>query len=162
MEMDPPKNILPVFALDSTTDWDGLHNAVLGFLRHHESRGKKFGPIMAFAPMTEPENPDTWEPMKAFPQNLLLFSLARHADAVILTALEQARDVLGEVRHASAFLLVRVNEHRPLADVYAQMERAGILSFAWTNPGPDDPSFFFLRGAAAVKAFDRGLRIATR
>jgi hypothetical protein len=41
------------------------------------------------------------------------------------------------------------------------MEHAGIAAYASPQPGPDDPSFFFLRGREAVLAFVRALRAVT-
>jgi hypothetical protein len=57
------------------------------------------------------------------------------------------------VRHADSFPGVAVDYELPLSDVYQQMDRAGILAYALTRPGKDDPSFFFLRTSAGVKAF---------
>jgi hypothetical protein len=162
--MKPPKNPVPVFALDATTTWDDMENAMNGCVEYQTSKLGKILPLMLFAPMTAPENPDAWEPMKVLPENMLIVSIERHVDASILKALKQAEAVCGEVRHAATFPAVQINFNAdlPLADAYEQMTRAEIFAFAVTYPGKDDPSFFFLRGAATVKVFASELRNATR
>ena len=162
--MKPPKNDVPVFALDAATTWDDMENAMEGCVEYQSFKRGKILPLMLFAPMTEPENPDAWEPMKVLPENLLIVSIERHVDANILKALQQAQATCGEVRHAATFPAVQINCNADLAlaDAYEQMSRAGIFAFALTYPGKDDPSFFFLRGAATVKAFASELRHVTR
>lgn len=51
---------------------------------------------------------------------------------------------------AASFPAVKVDYEQPLSDVYRQMSEAQVLVFAQTSPGKDDPSFFFVRGGAAV------------
>jgi len=160
--MNPPQNTAPVFALDATATWTDWENAMLGCVEYQSSQRGKILPLMFFAPLTEPENMDAWEPMKTLPENLLIVSIERKVDGTILQALNQAAGVLGEVRHAATFPPVRINFNLPLADVYRQMTVAGILAYTLTRDGKDDPSFFFLRGMAAVKAFNQELRNVTR
>lgn len=153
---------VPVFALDADSTWADLENAMAGCAEYQSSKRGKILPLLLFAPMTEPENPDAWEPMKVLPENLLMVSIERHLDARILKALQQAEAVCGETQHAATCPAVRIDFELPLADVYEQMTRAEIGSFALTYPGKDDPSFFFLRGEAAIRAFDAELRKVTR
>ena len=99
--------------------------------------------------------------MKTVPDNLLIVSIERKVDLQLLQALKQAELALGTVRHALAFPAIRLNFKLPLSDVYAQMGATGILAYVLTNSGKDDPSYFFLRGKAAVRAFDKELRVVT-
>jgi hypothetical protein len=160
--MKPSQNTAPVFALDAEATWTDWENAMEGCVEYQSSKRGKILPLMFFAPMTEPENLDAWEPMKTSPENLLIVCIERKVDATILKALKQAEAVLGEVRHAASFQAVGINFTLPLADVYRQMTVAGILAYTCTQTGKDDPSFFFLRGNAAVKAFNQELRNVTR
>ena len=99
--MKPSSNNAPVFALDETTDWDDVENAMAASAEYQSSKLGKIIPLMFFAPMTEPDNLDTWEPMKTAPENLLIASIARSADATLLKALEltQLRVVADEGKH---------------------------------------------------------------
>jgi len=157
-----PIATVPVFALDADSTWDDLHNALESSVRYQSSKTGKILPLMLFAPMTEPANPDTWEPLKSLPENLLMVSIERHIDERVLRALMRAKFICGETRQAVSFPSVRIDFERPVAEVYEQMANAGIRSFAHTHPGKDDPSFFFLRGETAVKAFAAELPKATR
>jgi hypothetical protein len=148
-----PVNKLPVFALDSSTTWWDLENAMEASVRYQSEHTGKIAPLMLFAPMRSPENLDTWEPLKVLPADLFMVSIERHIDARVLEALKWSHAVVGEVRHADSFPGVAINFELPLADVYQQMDRAGILAYAETRPGKDDPSFFFLRTSEGVKAF---------
>jgi hypothetical protein len=161
-DMKPIQTPIPVFALDETTTWVDLEDAMEGSVEFQSSKRGKILPLMCFAPMTEPENLDAWEPMKVLPENLLVVSIERSWDAIILKALKRAEPTLGEVCHAATFPLVRINFELPLADVYKQMTEVGILAYTMLYEGKDDTSFFFLRSGAAVKAFDKELRNATR
>ena len=156
-----PINKIPVFALDTDSTWDDLLNAMQSSVRFQTAARGQFFPLFFFAPMREPENPDTWEPLKTLPENLLMISIARHIDERVLKALMRAKSVCGETRQAASFPSVRLDFERPLANVYEQMAAAGIRSFVRISPGQDDPSFFFLRGAVAVKAFGVELPKAT-
>ena len=144
---------LPVFALDADSTWADLENAMAGCAEYQSSQRGRILPILLFAPMTEPENPDAWEPMESLPENMLIISIERAMDDRIVRALQQAKAVCGETQQAAACPLVRIDFELPLANAYEQMAGAGILSYALTHPGKDDPSFFLLRGAAAVRAF---------
>lgn len=135
---------------------------MLGCVEYQSSKRGKILPLMLFAPMTEPENLDAWEPMKTLPQNLLIVSIERPVDRQLLQALKQAEAVLGETRHESSCPSVSIRFDLPLADVYAQMIAAGIRAYTITKTGKDDPSFFFLRGVDAVKAFNQELQNVTR
>jgi hypothetical protein len=157
-----PAETALVFALDKSTAWEDLENAMAACVNYQSAKRGKILPLMFFAPMTEPDNLDAWEPMKQVPENLLVVSIERKVDRTILQALQQAEDVLGEIRHAASFPSVSLNYGLPLAEVYRQMADAEILAYTFTQTHQDDPSFFFLRGLAAVKAFDRELRNVTR
>lgn len=67
----------------------------------------------------------------------------------------------GELRLSASCPEVSIDFEEPFAHVYEQMEAADIAAFANLMPGRDDPSFFFVRGLDAVRAFDRGLRAVT-
>lgn len=152
--MKPAANQAPVFALDETTDWGDLENVMSASVEYQFSKLGKIIPLLFFAPMTEPENLDAWEPLTKLPDNLFIVSIERSTDATLVKALEQAE---AELRFAASFPAVRIDFEEPFADVYRQMEAAGIAAFAHPQPGPDDPSFFFLRGSNAVRAFNTGL-----
>ena len=153
-----PVNTVPVFALAVESTWDDLENAMEACVAHHSRVHGRILPVMLFAPMTNPENPDTWEPMKLLPENLLIVSTERAIDKRILAVLQQAKATCGEVYHAGVFpLLVSIDFKRPLADVYEQMTRARIHAYADTSSGQNDPSFFFLRSGAVVEAFSTEL-----
>ncbi|MCX6900460.1 MAG: hypothetical protein NT105_17405 [Verrucomicrobia bacterium] len=47
------------------------------------------------------------------------------------------------------------------ADVFRQMTVAGVVACSRRLPDKEDSSFFFVRGAAAVRVFDKGLRAVT-
>jgi hypothetical protein len=161
-KIKPSSNTAPVFALDKSTSWADLENDMAACVQYQSDKRGKILPLMFFAPMTEPENLDAWEPMKTVPENLLIVSIERKVDVTILKALQQAEDILGEIRHAASFPSLSINYSLPLADVYRQMTVAGILAYTFTQAHKDDASFFFLRGNAAVRAFDRELRNVTR
>ena len=156
-----PSETAAVFALDAGTDWEDLLNAMEACINYQSTRRGKILPLMFFAPLTEPENLDAWEPMKTVPENLLVLSLERKVDLQLLQALEQAAPVLGAISHAATCQAILLDFKLPLADVYAQMTAAGILAYTYTQTHKDDPSYFFLRGVAAVRAFDKELRRVT-
>lgn len=160
--MKPATNNAPVFALDETTDWEDLENAMAASADYQQRKLGKIIPLMFFAPLTTPENLDAWEPMKTAAQNLFIVSIERSTDKMLFKAMALAEAELGEVKLAPSFPAVQVDFEEPLACVYQQMEAADIAAYALTFPGPDQPSFFFLRGAAAVLAFDRTLRQVSR
>jgi hypothetical protein len=159
--MKPASNNLPVFAMDETTGWEDLENVMAASVDYQSNHLGRIIPLMFFAPMTEPENLDAWEPMRSMPDNLLIVSIERSTDAVLVQALKHAEDAVGELRFAASFPAVRIDYERPFADVYQQMDAAEIAAFASPQPGRDEPSFFFIRGPDAVQAFSRGLRTAT-
>ena len=159
--MKPTANNAPVFALDDTTDWDDLENVMTASAEYQSSKLGKIIPLMFFAPMTEPENLDAWEPLTTLPENLLIVSIERSADATLIKALKHAEAELGALHFAASFPAVRIDFDEPFANIYQQMAAAGIAAFANPQSGPDDPSFFFLRGSPAVRAFDRALRAVT-
>jgi hypothetical protein len=57
--------------------------------------------------------------------------------------------------------LLRINSNLPLEDVFRQMGETGVRACSLAHPGKDDPSFFFLRSSAVVRAFDKELRAVT-
>lgn len=158
--MTAPKNQVPVFALGPDSSWNDLENAMAGSANHQLSSSGKILPLMFFAPLTEPENPDAWLPMKAVPDNLLVVSIERKVDVIVGTALQQAAAASASST-AGKVATVVVDFNLPLADVYRQMTVMGICTHALTFAGKDDASFFFVRGPAGVRAFDKALRAAT-
>jgi hypothetical protein len=119
--MNPVPNNAPVFALDETTDWEDLENAISASADYQSRKLGKIIPLMFFAPLTTPANLDAWEPMKTAPDNLLIVSIERSADKKLIKALELAKPELGELKLASSFPAVQVNYEKPLASVYQQM-----------------------------------------
>jgi hypothetical protein len=161
--MNPPQNNALVFALDPDSTWDDLEDAMTGCVDYQSRHGGKIIPLLFFAPMTEPENPDAWEPMREAPENLLIVSVERSADETLFRALRHAQPAIGEVYRAGTFpIVVHTDFKGPLATVYEQMAAAKIHAFAHTFEGKDAPSFFFVRGKEAVRSFSDGLRHATR
>lgn len=159
--MKAASNNPPVFALDESTDWEDLENVMAASASYQWQHHGRIIPLMFYAPMTEPQNLDAWLPMTTTPEHLFIISIERSTDTLLIRALAQAADVLGELRLSVSCPEVVIDFEAPLARVYAQMEHAGIAAYASPQPGPDDPSFFFLRGRVAVLAFDRALRAVT-
>jgi hypothetical protein len=157
-----PINRLPVFALNSESDWDDLLNALQASVNYQLNKFGHFYPLHLFAPLTEPANADVWEPLKTLPENLLMVSMERCMDARVLNALLRAQFVCGPTPQTGDARAIPVDMERPLAEVYQQMASANLRSFAFTKKTVEDPSFFFLRGEAAVKAFAKELPNARR
>jgi hypothetical protein len=156
----PPQNNLPVFALDPFLTWNDLENAMGACVQYQSSTTGIIRPVMLFAPMTEPENPDTWQPMKVLPENLLLVSIERSWDALMLKAFDRARDVLGQP--ATVFPSVWGRPEALIADIYSAMAKSGMVSYKELHEDKDDPSFFFLRGRETIQAFNDSLRWLTK
>jgi hypothetical protein len=129
-------------------------------VQYQKATTGKIRPVMLFAPMTEPENPDTWQPMKVLPENLLLISIERSWDALMLQAFARARDVLGQP--AAVFPSVWSQPQALIAGLYSEMTKAGIVSYKELHDGKDDLSFFFLRGREPIKAFNDSLHRLTK
>jgi hypothetical protein len=110
--------------------------------------------------MTEPANPDTWQPMKVLPDNLLLVSIARSWDALMLKAFARARDVLGQP--TAVFPSVWSKPQALIADIYSEMAKSGLVSYKELHADKDDLSFFFLRGRETIQAFNDSLRWLTK
>jgi hypothetical protein len=155
-----PQNNLPVFALDSSSTWSDLENAMEACVQYQSTTTGIIRPVMLFAPMTEPENPDTWQPMKVLPENLLLVSIERSWDALMLKAFARARDVLGQP--TTVFPSVWSRPEVLIADIYSAMARLGLVSYKELHEDKDDPSFFFLRGRETIQAFNDSLRWLTK
>ena len=153
-----PMTTVPVFALAPASNWGDLENAIAGSVAYQSAKLGRILPLILFAPMMEPANPDTWEPVKSVPENLLIVSVERSMDRRILKALQWARAGCGELQHDGACARVSIDFEGLVAAVYEQMTYADICSFARVFPGKDDPSFFFLRTEAAVRAFDAQFR----
>lgn len=145
---------VPVFALDEAFGWDDLEDAITGPVEYQSTHRGIVLPVMFFCPMTTPENLDAWEPMKEFPEDLFIVSIERTMDDRILRALRAAEPVIGVTALAAEFPAVKVNEDLPISDVYHQMLKANVVSFAMPLPHKDDPSFFLLQGWDAVNAFN--------
>lgn len=161
--MQPAYTTVPIFPLGEETTWDDIENAMAGSAEYQSSKLGRIIPLMFFAPLTEPPNPDAWEPLRTTPLNLLVISIERQTDATMREALRQAAAVLGAPEPAFGFGLpgMEMEEEGPLAAVYEQMTAADLRFHAFEQTGEDDPSFYFIRGGAAVRAFHRGLRAAT-
>ena len=82
--MKPPKNPVAVFALDEDFAWEDLEDAMSGCANWQSANRGKIIPLLFFAPMTPPANPDAWEPMKGMPRNLFIISIERSTDATLL------------------------------------------------------------------------------
>ena len=95
--MKPSVNTVPVFALDDSTTWLDLENAMEASVEYQSSKRGKILPLMFFAPLTEPANPDAWLPLKTLPEHLLIVSIERHIDTKVLKALKQAQASLGDL-----------------------------------------------------------------
>ncbi len=149
------------FALGKETTWDGLTNAMEAYLRHETATTGTFTPLFFFAPTTEPANPDLWQPLPGMAENTLIISIARHWDTTIVKALEHMKDSIGKIYYPGD-TSIGINYTLPIADVYQQMNRAEINIYSRTGTHPDDPSFYFVRGEATMRAFDQGLRYVTR
>ena len=108
--------------------------------------GGSFYALFAFAPLVEPENPDTWAPLDHVPAAVLLISIERSWDAKVLQALAQMEREGVAVGHAGAAAPFAIDWATPIADVYEQMAAAGLTAFSHTGEDPDDMSFFLLRG----------------
>jgi hypothetical protein len=148
----------PVFALGPEATWDDLINAIEASVQYCSDTYGRFGPMSAFAPLTEPANPDRWEPMRTPPSNLLVTSIERKEDARLLKAFARAENEIRPLLHESPGSPVQIDYERLIADVYDQMERSEVIAFCHTNSNPDDPSFFFLRGLAAINSVNKYLR----
>ena len=133
--MPPAKNALPIFALDASTTWDDLQNAISGNANYQLTQLGTIIPLLLFAPLTTPDNLDAWVPMKTAPENLLIVSIARKMDDRVLQALQQADAELGGVRHAATCPTLSVDFELPVADVYAQMIATRILLTPSRSPG---------------------------
>ncbi|MEP6810776.1 MAG: hypothetical protein ABI992_11075 [Chthoniobacterales bacterium] len=156
---------ISVFPLAASTDWvDDLENALDASMQTQRAIRGEFYPLFAFSPMTEPANPDAWEPLGYLPQDLFLISIERSWDKKILRALAQLEREGMAVAHATAAAapLVIIDEAGLIADVYDQMAAAELTVFTKTGDDVDSMSFFFIRGEAAVRAFDRELRFFSR
>jgi hypothetical protein len=155
--MKPKVQKVPVFAVEAAADWNDLWNAMEGCVTYQQTRRGIILPLLMFAPMTEPENLDAWEPMRTLPENLLIMSIERPMYDKVLQALQLAREVIGEICRTGSGAAVDIDFRLPLTDIYRQMTVAGIRAATLIQNHPDDGSFFFLRGSAAVQAFSREL-----
>lgn len=164
--MKPASNTAPVFALAEETTWDDVDNAMAASAEYQSSKLGKIIPLIFFAPLTEPANPDAWEPMGKMPLNLLIVSIERSTDATVREALRNAAADLGAPEPALGFvppgMEIEIEDEGLLAEVYERMTAADLRFHAHEQTGEDDPSFYFVRGGAAVRAFDRALRKVTR
>ena len=127
-------NNAPVFALDEDTMWADLEDAMAGAAQYQANTLGVIRPLMFFAPLTKPWNPDAWVPMKTTPLNLLIVSMERTADGVLREALRQAEAALGGTDLADGFAwLPPIDfEEDAVAAVYARLE-AGTSTRARTR-----------------------------
>ncbi len=156
--MSKPSRSIPIFPLDSGSTWEDLLNAMDASVQYQTRHGGQFGPIFAFAPMAEPEDLDEWEPFDGTPGNLLIVSIARTADARLLKAFAGIEPTIGRLEFDSSAPCSQQEGQLLLADTYAEMEEAGTTaSWCRSGVGEDDTSFFCLRGASAILAFNKML-----
>ncbi|MCX7010512.1 MAG: hypothetical protein NTY53_25260 [Kiritimatiellaeota bacterium] len=151
----PAKNILPVFALEANTTWHDMQNAIHAAAAYQRDQGGNRVPIFLFAPLTEPENLDAWEPMKIEPENLLVVSLERKWDEIILQALAHARlesDTPLPLPHGPE---IDPNFDLPLADLYRQLVATDSLGYFLPHLVEHAPSMFFVRGTIGVRTFKK-------
>ena len=150
---------VPIFPLDPTAEWEDLTNAMEASVQYRVAHGGQFGPLFAFAPLREPDDPDKWEPVTNELQNLLLVSIARAEDARLRQALAQAGAAVGPLVEAGApgsGIEFRIDGL--IAEVFAQMEAAGVTAcLARQAVREDDVTFICVRGAAAVHALNKAL-----
>jgi hypothetical protein len=154
---EPQKNEQPIFPLDASADWDDVMNAMTASVRYQTETRGQFGPMFAFAPMTDPENLDEWEPLHVPPKFLLVTSIERKEDERLLKAFTGAAAEIGLLLSSPASP-VQIQQDRPVADVYRQMEEAGVTAYCSIAEHFDDPSYFFLRGTDAILAVNEHLR----
>src|SRR3954468_16456997 len=100
-------NTLPIFALGEESTWEDLENGIAAAVEWQNAKHGRFGPLIGFAPTMEPADPDTWEPVKTGLVNVLIVSMERSADEVLLKACRRAEDGLGELKLAEAFPAVK-------------------------------------------------------
>jgi hypothetical protein len=155
--MNQQESWVPIFALGVSADWDDLANALQASVQYQSRVRNAFGPLFAFAPLLEPENPDAWEPLPAWPREVLLGSIARKEDARVVKAFAQVEDHIGPLLHNSTTSAVRIDEHRLIADVYDQMDAAEVTAFCRLGSHEDDLSLFFVRGAKAIEPLNAAL-----
>ncbi len=160
--MPSPRNNAAVFALDADFLWDDLEDAMSGCVNWQSANRGRIIPLLFFAPMTAPANPDAWEPIQGPPRHLFIISIEHSSDATLRRAIRHASAVLGDLREPANCAEVDIAfDGHPIAEVYAQMEAAGILAYRYSSLAKDDVSFFFIRGPGAVQAFGQGLLRAT-
>jgi hypothetical protein len=152
------KNEQPIFALDASADWDDVVNAMTASVQYQTKTRGRFGPMFAFAPMTEPGNLDEWEPLQVPPKFLLVASIERNEDDRLLKAFTRAQAEIGPLLLDSPASPVQIQRDRLVADVYGQMEQAGVTAYCSIGEHEDDPSYFFLRGTDAILAVNEHLR----
>lgn len=155
-------HLMPVFALGAESTWDDLENGMAASAEYQSATYGRIIPLMCFAPTMEPVNADRWEPLQGLPRDLLIVSIERSTDKMLLKTCERAKPALGELRLGRSFPAVKVEDAQPLADVYRQMSEQGVFAFALSFQGKDAPSFFFVRGEPAVLAFHQALLAVTR
>ena len=156
--MSKKSSAVPIFALDDSADWlDDLENAMEASIQYQTRVAGKFGPVFAFAPLTTPADPDEWKPLKTAPDFLLLVSIERGRDAVLLKAFRRAENQIGPLLCQSAASGIRIDEAQPIGDVFRQMENLSVKAFASLGLLQDDLSRFFVRGSRAVLALHAAL-----
>ena len=158
--MSKKKYPVPIFPLDASADWlDDLENAIEASIAYQSRVAGQFGPTFAFAPLTPPANPDEWEPLDAAPKFLLLVSIERGRDALLLKAFRRAERQVGPLLRETTESAVRIDEGQPIADVFRQMEGASVRAFAKLGWRANDISRFFVRGAREVLALNAALGV---
>jgi len=98
--------------------------------------------------------------MKVLPENLLLLSIERSWDALMLKALARIPAVAGQP--VARFPSVWSTPQALIADLYSEMAKAGLASHKELQDGKDDVSLFFLCGRQTVQAFNDSLRSITK
>lgn len=154
---------LPIFALDASSGFEELLNALQASVEYCHQKWGQFGSWYAFAAMTEPVELDRWVPIPrgTAPEYLVAVSIDRREDKRLLRAFALAEPEIGPLLHDSNTSPVRADMQLPLADVYQQMDEAGVNAYCKLYDHEDDASFFFVVGSDAVIALDKQLQTLT-
>ena len=156
--MSKSSSPIPIFALDVSTDWEDMENALEASVQYQTRVAGKFGPLFAFAPLTAPKNPDGWEPLETPPDFLLLVSIERSQDAFLLKTFRRSQRQVGPLLRESTASGVRIAEDQPIADVFRQMDDTAVRAFASLGLLQNDLSRFFVRGSRAILALNAAMR----
>ena len=157
--MSGGKQSIPIFPLGPEAVWEDVLNAIEASVQYQSEHGGTFGPLFAFAPMTEPDDPDRWEPLAVPPLHLLLVSASRTADATMLKVFARAEPQIGALHRDSPGSRVKFAWEEQVAVLYDVMEEQEVVAYRFsTGQGADDCTFFCVRGADTALALNEALR----